>query len=413
MARLDFRGIVSVAVIVATLAGCSSRDDLTRTEQRRLEVGPEVERFLAEAQRAYQNGRFLTALSMADSAERRAPDLADIHFLRGSVYTALNQYEMAEAAYEAALAADPEYPGAHMNLGINLVRNGALRAGLEEFEQEEAINPNSALYLEVGRTYAKLGAADSAEMAYEKSIELDSTNTTALMWVGQLYEETGDFEKALEYSRRGLALRPDDMDYQYIVGSQLFRTGQVEEAATYLRPVADERPWHHGAQYNMGQALIHMGEEEAAQEYLAQADSAQQLQQAINDAKDAINRNPDDIQNWIQLGEAHRNAHMYDRAIDAFKAAVSFDPKNLGLQMNLATVYLESGDAAEAVKRYRGIIEIDSTITDAWLNLGAAYGNAGEYDEARNAWDRVLEMDPGNRRARAYLAQLRQIAEAE
>ncbi|MEX0747496.1 MAG: tetratricopeptide repeat protein [Rhodothermales bacterium] len=406
--------IVSLGFMVVTLAGCSGdRLERTLTEELRRKVDPKVQKFLLEGERSYHTGKFLTALSMADSAAKFAPNLADVHFLRAKVYSDLQQFEMAEVAYEAALQADPEYPGAHMNKGINLVRQGALREAIEEFRKEEAIKPNSSMYLELGKTYAKLGSADSAALAYEQAIALDTTNASALMWVGQLYEELGDVDKALAYSRRGAKLRPENLDYKYLIGSLLFRMGEVEEALSNLKPVADERTWHHGAQYNTAQALLRTGDEKAAQVYLEKAEMAQKMQQAINEAKEAINRDPDDVRNWIKLGDAHRNAKMYDRAVDAFKVAVAYDPANLSLQMNLATLILESGDSAEAARRYRAILQIDSTVTDAWLNLGAAYGNAGNHEEARKAWQRVLTMEPGNRRARALLTQLKQLAEAK
>ncbi|HUF09476.1 MAG TPA: tetratricopeptide repeat protein [Rhodothermales bacterium] len=403
--------IAAMAVMLLVVAGCGGdRSDMARTEKQRLGLAPMVQQFLIEGERAYKNGNYLVALALTDSAEKYASDVADIHFLRGGIYTDLNQYEIADRAYETTLELDPEYRGAHMNLGINHARRGALRDAIKSFRNEEALKPNSNLYLELGRAYAKLGVADSAQAAYEKAIALDPTNASAIMWLGQLFEELGDFDKAIEYSMRGASLRPDNLDYKYIIGSQLFRTGNVEEAANYLRPVAEARPWHHGAQYNMGQVLMRMGEEKSAQEYLAQADTAQQWQQEINEARGAVERNPNDVRNWIRFGEAHRNAGMPDRAADAFWSAVALEPTNLGLQTNLATVMLESGDAKGAVLRYQAIVRMDSTFIEAWLNLGAAYGNSGEYDEARVAWGRVLELEPGNRRARAYLSQLRQMA---
>lgn len=399
-----------IAFLCGLILGCGREGpDMTRTERQRLVVDTTVQRFLFESQGAFEAGSYLAALALTDSAEKYAPDLADVHFLRGSIYTDLSRFDIAEKAYEATLELDPEYPGAYMNIGVNYARRGLLRDAIEAYRKEEALSPNSNLYLELGRAYAKLGEADSAKIAYERAIALDSSNASALMWLGQLHEELGDFETALEYSRRGASLRPDDHDYQYIIGSQLFRMGSVEEAVTYLRPVADARPWHHGAQYNMGQALMRMGEEEQAREYLAQADTAQQLQQEINDASEAIRRAPEDIQNWIRLSEAHRSAGMNERATDALRSAVAMDPGNLALQTNLATLMLESGDTEGAVQRYQTIVRIDSTLTGAWLNLGVAHGNAGNFDDAAAAWETVLRLEPGNEGALAYLAQLRQL----
>ncbi|MEX2399337.1 MAG: tetratricopeptide repeat protein [Rhodothermales bacterium] len=393
------------------IAGCSNGDrDLTVTERQRMDLDPKVQQFLLEGEAAFRAGNYRAALAMTDSAEQYVADFADIHFLRGCIYAEMRRYGASDDEYEAALEADPEYPGAHMNMGVNLVRQGALRAAIEAFQREEAVNPNSALYLEMGRAYSRLGIPDSARMAYEESIELDSTNATAYMWLGQLHEELGEFDEALEYSRKGSELRPQNFDYKYIIGSQLFRTGRVQEAVNYLKPVAEERPWHHGAQYNLGQALMQMGEEDAARKYLAQADTAQQVQQQINEATEAINRDPDDIENWIRLGDAHRNAGMYERAVDAFRNAVAMIPQDLELQTNLATVMMESGDLEGAIALYRSILNADSERVNAWLNLGVAYGNSGQYAAARDAWENVLDLDPSNQQARVYLNQLQQVS---
>jgi tetratricopeptide (TPR) repeat protein len=405
-------GWVVLAALVA--AGCFSKTDpMTKTEKLRQTLDPRVQQFLLAGEQAYKQGNYVAALALSDSAEVYAPDLADIHFFRGRIYTDLNQLDIAKAAYEATLDADPAYRGAHMNLGINSFRRGKLRDAINSFKQEEALEPNSGLYLEMGRVYAKLGEADSARLAYEQSIALDSTNTTALMWLGQLYEEMGDFEKALVYSRRGAALKPDNLDYRYIIGSQLFRVGQVEEAVAQLQPVAEQRPWHHGAQYNLGQALMRLGREDEAQHFLDRAEAAQQVQQEIQEAHDAINQDPNDLQNWIRLGEAHRKGQMYDRAADAFRRAVTIDPGNLYLQTNLATLLMESGDTTAAIQHYQAVLKADSTLADAWLNLGVAYGNTRRYEEARHAWQQVLRHRPGDRTARAFLAQLGELAQAQ
>ena len=116
-------------------------------------------------------------------------------------------------------------------MGLNACRRGKLRDAITHYQAEREIAESSNLMLELGRAYARLGEPDSARMAYEQALVLDSTNATAYMWLGQLHEELGEFEQALTYSREGLRLRPDDLDYKYIIGSLLYRSGQVDEAA--------------------------------------------------------------------------------------------------------------------------------------------------------------------------------------
>lgn len=387
-------------------AGCQRTPEMTVTEAERRGVDPKVGQFLVEGQQAYERGSYTLALALTDSVERYAPRLADLHFLRGLVYTQLNQLEVAQAAYETVIEIDPAYRGARYNMGLNAFRRGRLRDAIDSFEQEKALEATSNLLLELGRAYAKLGEPDSARMAYEQALTLDSTNATALMWLGQLNEEVGELDEALVASQAGLKLRPDDPDYQYIVGSLLLRSGKVQEAATYLEPVAAQRPWHHGAQFNMGQVLMRLGRQAEAKAYFARADSAQQLQQQINEAQNDINQEPDKLEHWVNLGTLLRKTGQLEKAVDAFKVASSMDPWNMYLQSNTALLIMETGDTEDAIRRFEAILGVDPALPDVWLNLGVAYANAGRTEEARVAWLSVLKYRPNDLTAQSYLARL-------
>lgn len=398
-------GWTAALLLALGLAACGG-DETTITERKRQEADPRVGAFLIEGQRAFEEGAYAAALAFSDSAEALAPDLADVHFLRGIVYTQLNRLDVAQAAYETVLELDPDYRGARYNMALNAFRRGKLRDAIDLYQAERAHGESSDLMLELGRVYARLGEPDSAVWAYERAVALDSTNATAHMWLGQLYEELGEFDRALAASRTGLRLKPDDLDYRYIIGSQLFRTGAVEEARPYLAAVADAQPWHHGAQFNLGQVLMRLGEEDRAQTYFARADSAQQLQQKINEAQNAINRDPENLGHWVELAGLLRRAGQQDRAIEALEVAVSIDPFNLHLQNNLALMLAEDGRAARAIRRYHAILSLDSTMADVWFNLGVVYANDGQRGRARTAWRTTLRHAPNHPAAADYLRQL-------
>ena len=398
--------------LLLLVGACASQDETetegpqTITEEKRQTMDPRVGSFLIQAQQAFEQGTYGVALAFTDSAEALAPDLADIHYMRGTIYTQLNQLDVAQAAYQITLENDSKYQGANFNLGLNAFRRGKLRDAINFYNNERDLGETSGLMLEMGRAYAKLGEPDSAKWAYEQAIVQDSTNATAYMWLGQLHEELGELDTALEYSRKGLQYNPESLDYKYIIGSLLYRTEQIEEAATYLEAVAKERPWHHGAQYNLGQVYLRLGQEAESQKFLVRADSAQQLQQKINEAQNAINREPDVLQHWVDLGELLRQSGQIDEAVEAYKVAVSLEPWNMNLQNNLAILFMQSGDFDRAIRRYRAILRIDSTLVDVWFNMGVAYANSGQNEQARQAWEKVLREQPNNPTVRAYLNQL-------
>lgn len=379
---------------------------MSPTELARRSADPKAVRFLVRAQEASRKGVFNLALNLTDSALAYEPNLADVHFLKGRIYTKMQRMKMAQKAYEKVVEIDSTYQGGWLNLGINELRQGNPKQAARYLSTAEQRHPTSEVYLELGRAYSKLGKSDSAEWAYERSLKADSSNATAYMWLGQLYEETGDMEKAVAYSRKGLALDSSNLDYKYILGSQLSRLGKTEEAIEYLRPVAEARPWHHGAQYNLGQALRRVGRDEAADRFFSRTDTAQSLQDTISSASENINNEPRDPSNWIQMGDLMRSMGRYDEAMESYQVAASLSPRNLYLQTNLATTALAMGDTTQAISRYKAILRTDSTLADVWVNLGAVYGNQGRYDMARRAWQHALNQDPDHARARRYITQV-------
>ena len=390
------------------ISGC--REPVKIAEQQRLTLSPRPTRYMYEADKAFTRGVYELALAYTDSVEMYAPELADLHFLRGKIYTQINRLEVAQAAYQVVLEIDPKYLGARFEMGLNSFRAGKLRDAVNYYLEEDAeVGPTAALYHELGRAYAKLGVPDSAQAAYEKAISIDPEHTTTYMWLGQLLEEIGDPEGALKMSLKGLGQRTDDLDYQYIVGTQYFRIDSVEAALLHLEPVAKAWSWHHGAQFNLGQVYMRLGREEEAEIYFARAEKAQQLQQRVNEAQNAINSDPGSPVNWIELGNRLRESKKYGRAIEAYKNGLTIDvPPDLELYMqtNLATLYMECGDFMEAINRLQAILRADPDLSAARLNLGVAYVQAGRFEEARTAWVELLEREPSHPDAQSYLKEL-------
>jgi len=399
---------VTLFCLIILISGCQQPERIA--EKQRQLLSPTVARYMVEAEKAFSRGVYEVALAYTDSAEVHFADLADLHFLRGKIYTQLNRIDVAQAAYKVVLEIDPYYPGARFDMGLNSFRRGKLRDAVNYYLAEESeVGPSTALYHELGRAYAKLGVPDSAIAAYEQALSIDPEHTTTYMWLGQLLEETGDLHDALEMSLAGLNLRPDDLDYQYIVGTQYFRLDSAEAARPYLETVAQHWSWHHGAQFNLGQVYMRLGQENDAQVYFERAEKAQQLQQRVNEAQNAINNDPGSPANWIELGNRLRESKKYGRAIEAFKNGLTIEvPSGLALfmQTNIATLYIECGDYDEAIKRLEAILRADPDLSAARLNLGVAYVQSRMPDAARIVWLELLDREPDHLIAQNYLQQL-------
>ncbi|MXW63959.1 MAG: tetratricopeptide repeat protein [Bacteroidetes bacterium SB0662_bin_6] len=393
--------------IVFTAGGCGPEADApSRTELVRRDTDPKAVGFLLDAQQAFETGYYSAALVLADSAAGYAPDLADIPFMRGRIFTALRQLDLATEAYEKTLELDPEYPGVWFNRGNSAYMYGEPAEALALYRKERGVAETTDYLTQLGRAYADTGKPDSARWAYERAIAADSSNPTAYMWLGQLYEDAGDFTEALSYSEQGIALDPDNLNYAYVYGVQHLRNGELEAAAEILTRVADGIPWHYPAHYNLGQALNGLGQTERGAQYLARADTLLALQRDVELWVERIKTHSMEPLLWVQYGESlHRSGRM-EEAIEALTVAISLRPGWLELHNNVANLYLATGDTTMALERYEALLQLAPTQPDVWLNLGTLHALSGNYEEARTAWETVLRHAPDHEEAIYYLAQL-------
>ena len=374
--------------------------------QKKPDINHAVAGLIFQAETAYRNGYYNAALTITDSAIVISPDVADVYFLRGRVFTKLARLNEAEAAYRTVLSLDPNYQGAWFNMGTNSIRQDDLPAAIAHYKSELLLYPSARTMVQIGRAYADLGKIDSATFAYEEAIRTDGKNAAAHMRLGHLYKDSGDITKAIEYATSGLNLDPENLDYKYVMGSLLLLNGEPEVSLPYFQAVTSKRPWHYWSHHNLGQALYRIGNEAESQHYMDMAKELQKGIQEVENWRNLANMNPDQLMLWVNLGNSLKNMGRIQEAKDAYLVAISLSPMSFALQNNIANLCLMDGDTAQAIIRYKAILSLDSTLVDIWLNLGVVHASAGRKNDARQAWAKGLEYDPVNKTIRDYLETL-------
>lgn len=416
--------IIGLFILASVLwTGCGSGSEQRAGTAERRQVRPEAAALLKKSQKAFQAGAYRPALMYADSALSHAPGWADVFYTKGRIFTELKRFEQARTAYEAALAADSSYHEAQFNLANNAFRQERFQEALNRYRevlramdqapdsatiyhQETERSGRYAVLLQIGRTYAQLGAADSARAAYRQAIDENPSHPSAYSSLGELYKKQGAVDSALAHAEHALERATDTLQYLYDVGVLQLRAGRPESAARKLRTVVQHQPGHRGAHYNLGQVLMRLGRQKEAQQYLAAADSLEKAQAALDQLKETAEVNPNQLRPWVTYGKALRRAGRYKEATSAYRVALTLAPGSPALQNNLANLALLRGDTTEAVYRYRALLQQDSTLADVWLNLGVVFANADQMGKAERHWRRALQLDPGHPEARRYLESL-------
>ncbi len=405
LAQIKYLFPISGLVLLLWLGACTREEApaLDTTQQ----MTPEVQMLLQRADLALSKQNFEMAFALADSAEARAPLLADISFLRGRTYAELLRLDDADSAYYSVLQTRPSYPGVWHNLGNTAFRRQEYTRAIEHYRKELALQPDARPWRGIGKAYVELGQLDSARFAFEKAIALDDNLHQAYFGLALLLEDMGDFEGALKASKQALEREPSSTEYQFSVGANLFKSGKTEEAIPYLRSVTEAWPWHQAAHYNLAQALVRSGKTEEARQIQARAEQLRELQSTISNQENAVRVQPENPFAHAGLASVLRRAARYDEAMHAYNVALYLDPGNLEFRNNVAVLHLLKHDTTAAIQTFEQIVRRDTTNVAGWFNLGSLYAMSGQPQKAKEVWQVAQKLDPGNEAIQSALGRLR------
>lgn len=128
------------------------------------------------------------------------PENANLHYYLGIAYSEMGDIEKAEASYRKALAINPDYLDANINLG-GLILN----KGIDHFNKtNNASLPQAEYDVEIKKAY---DIFDTALPFLEKAVQLDGSSYLALTNLRKYYEIKEDNNKIAELQARIDALQ--------------------------------------------------------------------------------------------------------------------------------------------------------------------------------------------------------------
>ncbi len=97
--------------------------------------------------------------------------------------------------------------------------------------------------------------------------------------------------------------------------------------------------------------------------------AASDVEEAIEEYKQAIRINPDDATAHINLGVAYVESGMYKEAIEACKQAIRIDPDYADAYVILGAAYVLLNDIDSALEQYKILENLDSEMADELFNI--------------------------------------------
>ena len=215
---------------------------------------------------------------MTSSTPQTVKDEARALYHRGLKEKAEGRLERAIEFFDAALAAQPDFPEALCSGGYILQTTGHYEGALA---------------------------------FYGRAIELDPDYFDALFNRGCLYFALSRLDLAASDFARAAELQPNDAGAQSNLGAALYQGGRLADAVEVLRKALALDPALVEAELNLGSALRRLGHDDEAHEAFMRA---------------ALLK-PDCAEAYCGLGIVARARGEFKQAMDYYDCALAFDPK--------------------------------------------------------------------------------------
>ncbi len=198
------------------------------------------------------NGQSTSANKSADANESIETDTddeasassADIDNMFRDATGALQQrdFQRAQELLEKVLAKNPEYKGAHFNLGMALAAQKDFSHSMEQFREEEKVSPNDPRAYQVVASYSmQIGKTEDAIQEWRKLVKMDSKNRTAASTLAGLLYRTEKYQDAAEVLEAAVKVAPDSAGLLLQLGDVYVKVGQNDKAVTSYRQAIEQK----------------------------------------------------------------------------------------------------------------------------------------------------------------------------
>jgi tetratricopeptide (TPR) repeat protein len=181
--------------------------------------------------------------------------LADVHDMLGVICHARGNFAQAEYHFERALAINPNYTEAALNLAVTYNDRGKYEAarevyariqgseggtpqGLDPFARGKIAN----MHAEVGQAYADAGLVHEAIAEYEKAVALCPQFADLRTRLAALFREISEYARAREQYEAAVQARPNYVPARIQLGVTLLSLGDRDGAAKQWNKVLEIEP---------------------------------------------------------------------------------------------------------------------------------------------------------------------------
>ena len=231
--------------------------------------------------------------------------------------------------YRQAIATQPDFVDAWINLGTAVLTLGRHQEALALYRRAIEIRPQNAMaHGNLGKALQDMGRTDEAVAAYRAAIALEPDNAITHANLGAVLLERQEWDDSATITRRAIALRPDSAMAHANLGTALMHLGRHEEALAACRQAMASRPEGVAIHASLGGAMLELGA----------------LPEAVTLCRQAIALDPALASAHFNLSHALKAMNFLDEAILSARQAIALCPASAEYHFHLAHILLLRGD---------------------------------------------------------------------
>jgi len=241
--------VLTTALLAACAGTGPAADREIRTDSDQTDADRRAGIRLELAQGYFSRGQFTTALDELKLALQAKPDMREAVNLRGLIYAAMGDGQLAEDAFRRALAVYPNDPDTLHNYGWFMCQQQRWATADALFDQalaQPSYRAPARTLLAKGVCEARAGRLLVAEKTLSRAFELDPASPVIAVNLSEVLLRNRELERARFYVKRVNA-QPEQLNAQSLwlqlrIERRLGDTAAVDDLALQLRRKFPQAP---------------------------------------------------------------------------------------------------------------------------------------------------------------------------
>jgi tetratricopeptide (TPR) repeat protein len=328
---------------------------------------------------ALRDEQYEKALQMLHVALADSPANSELWTMQGVAFKGVGNTKDALGSFRRALKLAPDNISALQGAAqIEFDQGDA--AGIPILEHLVKLHPNDLTsHAMVAILEYQQGHCISALPHFEKALPVFEQRPTGLHAYAACLVKQKQFDRAAEIFQKTLQANPEDAGQRRVLAAIQLMAGHPEDAITTLKPLLGSKP--------DAQTL-----ELASQAY----EQSHQTEKAVDSLKEAILRNPTDVNLYIEFAAISEKHQSVQVGINVVNDGINMQPDAAGLYFARGMLYVQLSDYEKAQNDFDRAYKLDpkASLTAAAQGLTAVQQN--DFSKALSGIQEKLRLRPND-----------------